>query len=121
MNFQDLRKYQKNEKRSELGKLPDTFYEEVQEYCKNLEENKDFPTLNNVVAIVERIRHQRFIKMFNRALAYLYHNTQNDNLDDLSMFAPNLISSEVALFRDIVKGLLKHDHYVTQECKYLKK
>lgn len=40
MDFSELRKFQKNEKRSRLGVLPDDFYEQVQEYCKNLKEKQ---------------------------------------------------------------------------------
>lgn len=121
MDFNELRKYQKQEKRSELGKLPDTFYVEVQEYCKNLEANKDYNTLGNVLSIVNVIKTQRLKKIFDKSIGYLYHHTPEDDLDKLSEFAPNMISCELALFRDIIKGLLSYNHYLTSDCEYLKR
>lgn len=121
MDFNELRKYQKQEKRSELGKLPDTFYEEVQEYCLNLEANKDYNTLGNVLSIVNVIKTQRLKKIFDKSIGYLYHHTPEEDLDNLQEFAPNMISCELALFRDIIKGLLSYDHYLTSDCEYLKR
>lgn len=88
---------------------------------KTLKKNNDFNTFSNVLSIVETIRHQRLTKLFNIAVGYLYHHTQEEDLDKLTEYAPNLISSEVALLRDIIKSLQKHDHYLTSECEYLKK
>ena len=121
MDFKELRKYQKQEKRSELGKLPDRFWEEVQEYCKNLEANKDYNTLSNVLSIMNVIKTQRLKKIFDTSIGYLYHHTQEDDLDKLQEFAPNMISCELALFRDIIQGLFKYDHYLTSDCEYLKR
>ena len=118
MNFKDLMKYKRQEKSSStLGLLPDTFYEDVEKYCKDLKDKNDYNTLSNVLSTVDFIKTTRLNKLFNKSLYYLHHQI---DLDEVVENNPNLLSLEAALYIKILKSLYEYNKYILEECEYLR-
>lgn len=110
MNYKKLRGYQRQEKlsKSQLALLPDTFYDDVAEYAKEVKANEEYDLLKNVYAITNLIKEVRLQKLFNKSAYYVHHNVNLEEVKNIQ----NILPGEVEMFTEVLKVLYKYDQEI---------